>query len=172
MCVHRCVCTDECAHRCSDFIRRLNVQERLGRLCLVPSHKPTGSLPALLKGACVSVWASGPLDLGTCHSSAAAGRRLLRGQALPLGTGALPGADRALLTGRQASGSRGHQHPSHSPVPQGPLSRWSPGGVSLGQKRQAMGQPLCPDPRNGCLGLASRISQGGRFRGCRPRTVS
>ena len=45
-------------------------------------------------------------------------------------------------------------------------------GVSLGQKMWAMGQPLCPDPRDACLGLASRISQGGRFRGCRPRTVS
>lgn len=35
-----------------------------------------------------------------------------------------------------------------------------------------MGQPLSPDPRDACLGLASRISQGGRFWGCRPRAVS
>ena len=104
------------------------MQECLGRLRIVPSHKSTGSFPELLKGARVSVWTSGPLGLGTCHGSDAAGRGPLRGQALPLGMGTLPGADRTLLTGRQASGSRGHQHPSHPPVPQGPLSRWGPGG--------------------------------------------
>lgn len=104
------------------------MQECLGRLLIVPLHKSTRSYPELLKGARVSVWTLGPLGLGTCHGSDAAGRGPLRGQALPLSMGTLPGADRTLLTGRQASGSCGHQHPSRSPVPQGLLSRWSPGG--------------------------------------------
>ena len=55
------------------------MQECLGRLRIVPLHKSTGSFPELLKGARVSVWTPGPLGLGTCHGSDAAGRGLLRG---------------------------------------------------------------------------------------------
>lgn len=96
MCVHRRVCTDVCAHKCSNFIRpgRLNVQECLGRLHTVPLHKTTRSFPELPKGACVSVWTLGPWALARATEvstlapgSEAAGRGPLRGQAVPLSTG-------------------------------------------------------------------------------------
>ena len=159
-----CVRVDVCVHEYSGFTRagRLHVQECMSSLGCgfaqfpVPSTK---SFPALPKGASVSAWTSGPLGLCTCHGGehpstrrwccwdGAARRASSGGPTQHGGSVGCQAYSPNWEIDATTSGTPGHQHSSRSACfPGSSAQAESRQGVSLGQKRWAMWQPLVPWP--------------------------